>query len=246
MPPDVLGIIRAFYAASYWESPHASTVYQDGFVLSYSGKQWQSGANQLWIDQPERLDSLTVARAAHFFRPWLAEWSLLVIPELQPALYAQALQLGAYPLWTNPVMLATSLPTPALPPDLSIQPIHQPQEYDLAYRILCESYQLVYSPQQNLFRPCSALVHYLAHYQGYPAAIGSLNTLGGWGGIWNVATRPLFRRRGLAWAMMSYLGQQTQQLQGTILLASSAAYGLYLELGYQVIGTAHYMAFNSY
>lgn len=251
MLTDVLAVIRAFYRNAYWETSQATLYYGEGFVLSYSGKQWQSGANQLWVDHPDILNSVTLDTASHFFRQWYADWSCLIIPEAQPFLYSRALQLGGYTIWSNPVMVAEKqLPSPPMASPIHVQSPHGMAQYDLVYRILCEAYQLTYSPQQELFRPAEGvarpLQHCLAWYDSHPAAIGTLNWAEGLGGIWNVATRPVFRRKGLARAVMHYLGQQAAHLNATMLLATSAGYGLYQQLGYRTVGTGHYMNFGMY
>lgn len=76
--------------------------------------------------------------------------------------------------------------------------------------------------------------NYLIYYEGEPAGAGTLLFRDKIGGIFNIATIPRFRRKGLASAMIQFLMKRAEilGLEKVTLLSSPAAKKLYLDLGF--------------
>ena len=89
--------------------------------------------------------------------------------------------------------------------------------------------------------------HYLAYYGNHPGAAATMTYTEDMVGIWNVGTRRMFRRRGLAMALMVRMLSDAAAAgyDCSMLLASNQGRPLYQKLGYQTVAQACYMAFAS-
>src|SRR5688500_1167703 len=104
--------IRDFYRRIFWEWRDSTTEHNDGYVLNYSGLRWLSGANQLWVDNPARITPRLLSECVSCFRPFYAEWSIVVIDHHQPGLLDRLLNYGCFVRWDSPVMLLDQPPIP--------------------------------------------------------------------------------------------------------------------------------------
>ncbi len=244
----MLAAIRAFYAHSFWHYPEADTRYGLGYVLSYSGRTWLSGANQLWIDVPGQVNAALLDDAVRFFRPYQAEWSVFTLPKAQPGLQERLLHLGAYTRWSSPLMLLDGPPARVRPlPPVTVQAVQGEALRRAAHRIIAEAFHMHPEVSPRMVRAedeaDSEIHHAIALVDGIPAGVASLSLKGQIASIWNVGTRRRFRRRGVAYALMHDLLEKAQlaQCPRSILLASSMGRPLYETLGYQTIAQVYYM-----
>jgi GNAT superfamily N-acetyltransferase len=75
--PHALASIEDFYRRMYWQAPTALTHMAPDHTLTYSGIAWLHSINQLWISQPQALNGELLDRAADFFRPYRADYSII-------------------------------------------------------------------------------------------------------------------------------------------------------------------------
>ena len=92
---------------------------------------------------------------------------------------------------------------------------------------------------EALLAPDAAQRLYLGRFDGEPAATAEATVGGGLVGLYNIATRPAFRRRGIAMAMTraALIGSAADGLTTGILQASDAGVGVYERLGFRAFGT---------
>lgn len=245
--------IREFYRRVFWTNENAVTELGDGYVLSYAGRSWLNGANQLWIDDPACLDAFLLDRAVRFFRQYQAEWSVFVLPELYPQVEARCFRLGGFIRWGNPIMLLEGLPiiNGATHP-IPVQRVEGLEKRLLASSIMGEAFQMDAGVNRYMVRRehegDDGIQHYLAYWEHYPAAAATMNYSHDMAGIWNVGTRRIFRRRGLAQALMHRLCSDAHQCgyYHSMLMASSQGQPMYAKMGYQVVGQGCYFGFSAY
>lgn len=245
--------IRDFYRRTFWEWRDAVTEQGDGYVLNYSGLSWLSGANQLWVDDPAVVTPRLLSQCVHFFRPYYAEWSVLVIPEIHTGLRDRCLNYGCYERWESPVMWL-DVP-PQFPYHLKIPQMtrvyHEPL-ISIARNIMGEAFHMDRVVNQRLVRPEHAtddsIHHYIAFMDGHPAAAATMTYTAQMAGIWNVGTRRLFRNRGLASALMARMTADASQegYPQSVLMASSMGKPLYEKMGYHTVAEVCYLGYSAY
>lgn len=245
--------IRDFCERTYWDWPESITEHGDGYVLNYSGLTWLSGANQLWIDDPSIVTPFFLERCLRFFRAYRAEWSVVVVPAIQPELKERILRAGGYIRWESPLMVMEGIPSvPKVSRSVSIRHVQGSIMERQAQRILSEAFYLDYAVNIRLVRPehetDPTLHHYMAYYEGHPAAVSTLTFTHGIAGVWNVGTRKMFRRRGLGTALIYQLCYDAYHAgyDHTILMASSMGQPMYEKMGYTVAASVFYMGLVSF
>jgi len=245
--------IRTFYERTFWNVPTAITEYGDGYVMTYSGYAWLSGANQLWIDDPAALDSILLTKTVQFFRMYFAEWSTLIIPQVHPEIMTALRDMGSILRWKSPIMalegLPLVIPPSDNPPRIRVQQAQGETLRQLASGIIGEVFHMDAHVRENVVRPehdhDEYIHHYIAFHDDHPAAAATLIYAGGIAGIWNVGTRSMFRRRGLAQALMLRMCRDAVASGHPIsaLMASGQGKPVYLKMNYRVVAEAHYMGF---
>jgi len=245
--------IRDFYERMYWQIPGANVQRGQGYVLNYSGKNWLSGANQLWIDDASVFDMQLLDRAVRFFRPFMAEWTIFVMPELNPELKRKCVSLGGYIRWSNPVMYLQGAPNIVFDSaDAEVDFVRGYFLRNLARNVMGEAFHMDSSINRNMVRAEHdddlMVHHYLAYFQDHPGAAATMTYTDGIAGVWNVGTRRMFRRRGLAQALMTrMLSDAAAAGYGcSALLASNQGRPLYHKLGYETVAQAMYMGVSPY
>lgn len=80
--------------------------------------------------------------------------------------------------------------------------------------------------------------HFIGFIEEEPAGAATLSLGGGVAGLANIATRPAFRRRGVARSIVSHVLQEAKHLglDVAVLSADPAGEALYKALGFEVIG----------
>ena len=245
--------IRDFYERMYWAVPDAKVERGEGYVLSYSGKSWLSGANQLWLDDPRVFGVSLLDYSVRFFRPVMAEWTIFVMPELFPELKAHIMRLGGYVRWSNPVMLLQGRPhVETVAAEAEIDGVRGYFLRNLARNVMGEAFHMENSINRNMVRAehddDPHVHHYLAYFQAHPGAAATMTYTDGMAGIWNVGTRRMFRRRGLAQALMARMLSDAAAAgyDRSMLLASNQGRPLYRKLGYEIVAQAFYMGVAPY
>lgn len=140
----------------------------------------------------------------------------------------------------SPVMRAYLDTPPELPPlaeNVKVVKVQEPAQYYLALEIINE----VFGGPRTLsefFNPLGGVHIFLAYYAGQPAASATLWPYAGTAGIYSVATRPRYRRRGLALAVVGEALAYARQkgFERACLRTSPNLFPLYRRLGFQAVG----------
>ncbi len=250
---DVFENIRDFCERMYWQWPDSVTEHGEGYVFNYSGLVWLSGANQVWLDDARVVTPLFLERCSRFFRPYRAEWSIPVMPAVQPGLKDYLVRLGGFIRWESPILVLDGLPrTQPHSRLITVRPVRGELMERQAQRILTEAFHLDYGVNVRLIRPEHenepTLHHYMAYYDRHPAAVATLTFTNGMAGIWNVGTRKMFRRRGLASVLMAQVCYDAYRAgySQTMLMASSMGQPLYEKMGYHAVADIVYLGLASY
>jgi ribosomal protein S18 acetylase RimI-like enzyme len=137
-------------------------------------------------------------------------------------------------------------------PELEIDCVRGYFLRNMARNVMGEAFHMDDNINHNMVRPehddDPMVHHYLAYFQGHPGAAATMTYTDGIAGIWNVGTRRMFRRRGLAQALMTRMLSDAAQAgyECSTLLASSQGRPLYHKLGYKTVGQAFYMGVSPY
>jgi ribosomal protein S18 acetylase RimI-like enzyme len=76
---------------------------------------------------------------------------------------------------------------------------------------------------------------YVAYLEGVPVATAATVRTGSFLGIYNVATAPGHRRRGIAEAMTRYLIENSEQMEGVVLQSTAHGFRLYERIGFRSV-----------
>jgi GNAT superfamily N-acetyltransferase len=200
--------------------------------------------------KPEQVEGLLRATRTFFRGQGLPVASLLVTPATTPSNLGAVLFRLGYKSETNPVMIWDGTPLPAPNGEVLIE---------VATR---ERAALVFDLIRRTFFP-TALQHtlanarrgvdlsyqitatnYVAYYRGVPVGVGMLFVHGEMAGIYNMATLPEFRGRGVATALMHRLIADAGRLGCTLVGLTPTVMGrpLYEHLGFRVAYLEQYFA----
>lgn len=244
----MLSVIHDFYRRIFWDASPATNHYGQGWELHYTGYPFLVGANQLWLNDPKLFNAGMLWEAMRFFRPFKAEWSLLITPALQPNLLEKALNFGGSVRWSSPMMVCEGPPRFESPTHIpSLYQVDTPELYRSARRVIGDAFDMEehISPLMMRDDGSGILRHLLACWRSQPVAVGTTNLSGNIAGIWNVGTRRQFRRQGFASTIMMALWMSAQEsgAAASLLLASLEGRPLYEKLGYSHVAEVYYVGF---
>lgn len=243
-----LACVEEFYRRMFRDGPGAVTQQAGDCTLAYCGDPSLTGANHVWPGGPDALTPGVLAEARRFFRRAGAHWSVVVAEPALSGARAWLVERGFFPRWESPLMVLEG--PPAL---LRVHPTAQPVQVttpgDLAALrdVMAASFGTGANVNRRVARRSHlsdpAITHYLVHAGAEPVACATLAPLDGVGGVWNVGTRPRYRRQGYAAALMAALlaDLRAQGVTTSALLASRDGYPLYARLGYRRIGTVAFL-----
>jgi ribosomal protein S18 acetylase RimI-like enzyme len=128
----------------------------------------------------------------------------------------------------------------ARPSEISVLPVAGAQEHHTALQIVREVYG---DPpgMTEFFNPLGAVRMYLGLWAGEPAASATLWPFAGIAGVYSVATRPWFRHRGLATAVVDALLYDAAQagFELATLRTEQSLIPLYGRLGFRAVGQVY-------
>jgi GNAT superfamily N-acetyltransferase len=243
-----LDCVDLFYERTFRRWPAAVTENRDGWLLSFSGDTYLSGANHLWPQTPAGITSATLEAAATFFDRFDAAWSVVYTDSLMPDRYDVLIQHRFQVRWTTPLMVLDQAPR------FSYQHPHYrpiraatPQHLRDVVRVMEDAFATNDSVNSRVVQTDhlddATISHYLLYQDGTPACCATVARCGDMAGIWNVGTRYRFRRQGFATAIMHVVLDElrAEGCELSALMASPAGQPLYEKLGYRQIGTTSYM-----
>ncbi len=135
------------------------------------------------------------------------------------------------------------LPSPRPTPGLTIEPVDDPAELEEWLAVVAEGFRMTKGSAQALARlfagrmsePRSRVLYLAGYLRGRLAAAASVRFLPGSAGLGYVATRPEYRRRGLATALsLAALAEARRRgLETAVLHASKMGEPVYRRLGFR-------------
>jgi GNAT superfamily N-acetyltransferase len=163
----------------------------------------------------------------------------LNIPDQQD--WHQAAVVNGFRMFDSSPLMAADLDDlsnlPPLPEQVQVFKVETSAQYQQALEIIHEVFG---GPRAlcEFFNPLEAVQVFLAFYQGQPAASTTLWPYAGTAGIYSVATRPRFRRRGLAMAVVGQALKYAHQagFHLACLRTSPNLFPLYQRLGFEPVG----------
>ncbi len=131
-------------------------------------------------------------------------------------------------------------PQRARPAEISVLPVASAETYRTALQIVREVYG---DPpgMTEFFNPLGVIRLYLGLWTGVPAASATLWPFAGVAGVYSVATRPWFRRRGLASAVVETLLDDAARAGFDLATLRTEVYliPLYERLGFRPVGQVY-------
>lgn len=92
-------------------------------------------------------------------------------------------------------------------------------------------------------------IHFLAYVDGIPVSTATLTTLPKSAGIWNCATLPTHRKRGIGTLLCSVISKQAKAMNYqkimAILMPKGLAWGVFNNLGYKEVSTLPFYIYGS-
>ena len=92
-------------------------------------------------------------------------------------------------------------------------------------------------------------MHFLAYVDGIPVSTATLTTLPKSAGIWNCATLPTYRKRGIGTFLCSVIYEQAKAMNYqeimAILMPKGLAWGLFNKLGYKEVSTLPFYIYGT-
>ena len=238
--------IEYFYRKIYWDAPTAETLYQPGFTLTYSGISWLHSINQLWLHQPEALTESVLEEAANFFRPFRAEYSI-ILTEPNPTANLHWLSEHHYiERAASPFFMLRGMPHPRhWKRELEVivvGPDRQRELLDALYSTFFMGPEIGRCAVRAEHFDDPTIRHYLGYLNGEVAACATVLLGEGIAGLWNVGTLRPFRGQGVASALLSQiLAEATVDgYPDSVLVASPMGRPLYEEMGYRFLGNSYF------
>lgn len=246
---SALDAVDDFYARLFRDWPEAVTHAVGDCTLSYSGDARLNGANHLFPHTPEALTDAALAEAEDFFAQHDASWTAIYTDRYTPHAEAILSARGYSPRWHSPLMVLDAPPLPLAPrPDTHVIRATTRDHLDDVVRVLREVFGTSSIVSRRIVRVAHlddpTIRHYLIYEDGavVTSALAAFHT-SGMATIWNVGTRPAFRRQGYATAIMTAMlaDLRAQGASVVALLASREGMDLYHALGFRALATTYYM-----
>jgi predicted GNAT family acetyltransferase len=243
-----LDCVNFFYDHMFRDWPNAITRSLDGYTLSFSGDTRLTGANHLWLHDPDALTLSALEDANRFFKPFHAAWSVVCTNTYMPQAAEMLQDQGYYVRWSSPLMVLDT-PHNSLRTNPAAQVIRAstPRHIEAVIAVMSEAFATDSSVNQRVARTNHLtdpnIIHYLVYSGGEPAACATVALQGRMAGIWNVGTRYIFRRQRFATTLMCALLDDLRQngCTASTLMSSASGLPLYEQLGYRQIGVTAYM-----
>lgn len=205
-------------------------------------------------DLPNVVDPILDVFLAQELPFFWADWQDAGTPGLGDYLHAKELP---FLHWTAiPAMSRElgSLPPISLPEEVEITVLQTRQDQVDWLNVMIEGFAEPATSRQDmqqllvnsLTESQPVFEHFLARWQGEPCATATLLHANQAGGIYNVATVPAFRGRGLGTALTLFAMQSAGKAGYTeaILFATPAGFPVYKRLGFETISTADLFIWN--
>jgi len=238
--------IEDFYRQVYWTAPSATTVYTHDYTLTYSGVTWLHSVNQLWLNVPAVEQDIYLRLADRFFRKYSAEYSVVFTEPLMPATADWLRTHGYAERVSTPILMLDGLPQPTHTHTSGrIVRAGLQHQHDLL-RILYGAFFIGSEVARCIVRPEQfenpAMRHYLIYIDDEPVCCATILLSGGVAGVWNVGTLRMYRRRGLASALLIHALREAADdgYTSSVLMASSMGRRLYEQMGYRWVGHTIY------
>jgi len=241
--------IADFYRRVYWQAPTATTRYTEHYNLSYSGVSWLNSVNHLWLNMPYPTAdlALALADADQFFRPFNADYNVVLSEPCLPDLIDHLVSFGYTERLRSPMLILDGQPQlPTVSQAPQIIRVTSEIKHDLL-RVLYEAFYLGPDLSSCMVRDDQIADPATRHYVGYvndePACcVSVLLGVDGIASVWNVGTVRHFRRRGLASALLRQALHEAA-VDGcpvSVLLSSDMGRPLYESMGYRWVGETTY------
>jgi N-acetylglutamate synthase len=222
--------------------PSARFWREDGIAMALTGVPIATFNGVLLPDE----HSLTLRRFDHFAEPFRTAgvpFSFQVCsrserPACDPLFRSQ----GLTDIFVDPVMICSGpLAVTRRNPDVVVRAVSQPEDRRHFQRIVIEGFDLPPGVTEDFFEQLLAIQEahqMIALLDEKPVGAGLLLYLAGVASIFNVATLPAYRKRGVATALMAALHSQAlaDGYPATVLTSSEMGLLLYEHLGYRRVG----------
>ncbi len=248
-----LNCVDDFYARLFRDWPEAVVRRVGDCTLSYSGNPRLNGANHLFPHTPDALTGAVLAEAEAFFAGYDAVWTVIFADRYMPHGEALFSERRYSPRWHSPLMVLDDLSlAPGEPPPFQpcVVRASTPEHLDDIIRVLRDAFGTSSTISRRVVRdehltdPAAGVWHYLA-YNGRTATACAMVALhaSAMATVWNVGTRPFYRRRGVATAIMHAIlaDLHAAGLEACALLSSDEGVALYERLGYRTLAQVYYM-----
>lgn len=248
-----LACVDDFYARLFRDWPEAVVRQVGACTLSYSGNPQLNGANHVFPHAPDALTGAVLDEAETFFSRYGAVWTAIYADRYMPGGEALFAARRYSPRWKSALLALDDLvhlPRDERPFHGRVLRASTPDHLDDIIRVLRDAFGTSSTISRRVVRrehlsdPGAGVWHYLA-YTGRTAAACATVALhaNGMATVWNVGTRPFYRRQGFASAIMrAILGDlHAAGLESCALLSSQEGMALYERLGYQSLAQVYYM-----
>lgn len=240
--------LHARWAAQ--QLPDARVEVSDDLVLVDSGQPCDTfnficRARLRSASAPERIQHALrfFASSGHPFSWWLGPGTT---PDNLPALLLDAGVTAAESELAMSLDLLQLTPAP-LPDNVTVERVRTPEQLELLARLSAANWSPPDAEVVRFYRRAASLLlspesphwFYLGRYDGEPVATAELTVGGGVVGLYNIATRPEYRGRGIGSAMtvQPLVDARAAGHQTAILQASADGQSLYARLGFTSFGT---------
>ncbi len=215
---------------------------EDGISMALTGVAIATFNGVLLPDE----HSLTPERFSRLSEPFLSAgvpFSFQVCSRTErPACDSFFRSQGFTDIFVDPVMICSGpLTINRLNPDVQVRKVILPEDRQSFRQIVIQGFDLPSGVPEDFLDQLLDIQEahqMIAQIGGKPVGTGLLLYLAGVASIFNVATLPAYRKRGVATAIMAALHGKAvaDGYQGTVLTSSEMGLSLYEHLGYQRVG----------
>lgn len=243
----VLAAIDDFYGHIFRDWPTAVTQTVGQCTLNYCGHPKLNGGNHLIPHTPDALTSTMLDTAEAFFARYDATWCVMVTDTFMPDAGTLLAARDYDGRWESPLMVLDGPPA-SLPvrTETRLVRVQTRSDLDTLERVMRDAFNTGLPALRRLVRASHllhpAVTHYLLLTGDLAVSCATVAVYGDVATVWNVGTRPSFRRRGYGVTIMRGILHELAQrgVRTTALLSSAEGLSLYVRLGYRSIGMTTY------
>lgn len=246
-----LGLIEFLRSASEKSPLKGSTYMVNSKRVIYSSGVDFAPCNGILEKNHSKIEPKEIEETIDFFKSrglpfvWWTDSSALKIPDFQFGGHMTGISLN----------LKNEIKTVLPSPKLTIKTVSTKKELTDFCKVIADCFGFNAKVEEQYLQMCQAAmdqkeqIHFLAYVDDIPVSTATLSTTPLSAGIWNCATLPSYRKKGIGTALAYHATQHAKEKGHSevmaVLMPKGMACGLFKSLGYQEVSTLPFYVYGA-